>query len=129
MTFSVTTPPLFPDRESGVLGLLLAARVLWPLGYPDQARQKSEAACTLAQELSYPFPLAAAWSLAALSHQLRRDTSLTHEWAAAAITLARGHGFPTWLGLGLSCRAGSPNRDRVKRGLARSAKAWPPVKP
>ena len=105
--------------EPGVFGLSYAALVLWHLGYPDQALQKSEAARTLAQELSHPFSLAAARVFAAMSHQLRRERALTQEWAEAAITLAREHGFPVWLGQGLSCRAGRwPNRDRVKRGLA-----------
>ncbi len=86
--------------EPGILGLTYAAWVLWHLGYPDQALQKSAAAWTLAQELSYPNSLAAARVVAALTHQLRRDRALTHEWAEAGITLAREHGFPVWLGQG-----------------------------
>ena len=74
--------------------------VLWHLGYPDQALQKSEAARTLAQELSHPFSLAAARVFAAMLHQLRRERALTQEWAEAAITLAREQGFPVWLGQG-----------------------------
>jgi predicted ATPase/class 3 adenylate cyclase len=87
-------------REPGVIVLFLAARVLWHLGYPDQALQKSEAAYTLAQELSRPFILAAARVLTALTHQLRRDRSLTQEWAEAGISLAHEHGFPNWLAQG-----------------------------
>ena len=60
-------------RESGVAGLSLTAFVLWHLGYPDQALQKSKAARTLAQELSHLFLVAAARVLAAMLHQLRRD--------------------------------------------------------
>jgi predicted ATPase len=41
---------------------------------------------------------------AALSHQLRRDRALTQERAEAAITLAREHGFPQWLGPGTVLR-------------------------
>ena len=80
--------------EPGVFGLSYAAWVLWHLGYPDQALQKSEAARTLAQELSHPFSLAAARVFAAMLHQLRRERALTQEWAEAGITLAREHGFP-----------------------------------
>jgi class 3 adenylate cyclase/predicted ATPase len=86
--------------EPGVLGLSHASWVLWHLGYPDQALQKSEAALTLAQERSHPFSLAAAWIFAALSHQLRRDSLLTQEWAEAGITLVREQGFPMWVGQG-----------------------------
>src|SRR5262249_1586965 len=87
-------------REPGVFGLSEAALVLWHLGYPDQALQKSDAARTLAQELSYPYSVAAARVHAALLHQLRRERLLTQEWAEAGITLAREHGFPNWLGQG-----------------------------
>src|SRR5262249_7202281 len=86
--------------EPGVFGLLYAALVLWHLGYPDQALQKSEAARTLAQELSHSYTLAGARCFAALSHQLRRERPLTQEWAEAAITLAREQGFPNWVGQG-----------------------------
>jgi class 3 adenylate cyclase/predicted ATPase len=86
--------------EPGVFGLSYAARVLWHLGYPDQALQQSEAARTLAQELSYPYSLAAARGSAAMTHQLRRESPLTQKWAEAAITLAREQGFPVWFGQG-----------------------------
>jgi len=91
---------LYSIVEPGVFGLSYAAWVLWHLGYPDQALQKSKAARTLAQELSYPFFVAAAQVFAAMSHQLRRERLLAQECAEAAITLAREHGFPQWLGPG-----------------------------
>jgi class 3 adenylate cyclase/predicted ATPase len=86
--------------EQGVAVLSFAAWALWHLGYPDQALQKSEAARILAQERSHPFSLAGARLLAAELHQLRRERSLTQEWAEAVITLAREHGFPQWVGQG-----------------------------
>jgi predicted ATPase/class 3 adenylate cyclase len=86
--------------ELGATSLLLAARVLWPLGYPDQARQKSAAARTLAQEQPHPFIVAHAQIHAAIVHQLCRERPPTQEGAEAAITLARDHGFPQWLGPG-----------------------------
>src|SRR5262249_54172949 len=86
--------------EPGVLGFSHAAWVLWHLGYPDQALQKSNAARTLAQERSHPFSLADARVFAALSHQLCRDRALTQEWAEAAIILAREQGFSMWVGQG-----------------------------
>ncbi|NOT55279.1 MAG: tetratricopeptide repeat protein, partial [Deltaproteobacteria bacterium] len=91
---------LYGGIEPGVFGLSFAALVLWHLGYPDQALQKSKAACTLAQELSYPFSLATAQVHAAMSYQLRRERALTQEWAEVGITLAREHGFPVPLGQG-----------------------------
>src|SRR5207249_1214021 len=94
------SPVFLSGREPGVFGPSYASLVLWHLGYPDQARQKREAACTLAQELSHPFSLAAARVLTAMTHQFRRERPLTQEWAEAGITLAREHGFPVYLGPG-----------------------------
>ncbi len=90
----------FYGIERGVVGLTQAARVLWHLGYPDQALQKSAASRTLAQELSRPFIMAGHRVYAAMWHQFRRERLLTHEWAEAGITLAREHGFPQFLGQG-----------------------------
>src|SRR4029078_7963521 len=87
-------------RESGVFVLSYAALVLWPLGYPDQALQKSKAARTVAQERSHPFSVAAVWLYTALLHQLRRDRPLTQECAEAGSTLASEYGFPNFLGPG-----------------------------
>jgi class 3 adenylate cyclase/predicted ATPase len=86
--------------EQGVLSLTYEARVLWHLGYPDRALQKSEAARTLAHEQSYPVNVAGALAFAAELHQLRGERARTQEWAAAALTLAREYGFPAWLGPG-----------------------------
>jgi predicted ATPase len=86
--------------EPGVFGLSYKALVLWYLGYPDQALQKSTAARTLAQERVHPYNMAAAHVFAATSHKLRRERPLTQEWAEAAFTLAREQGFPQWLGQG-----------------------------
>jgi len=86
--------------EPGVFGLFYAAEVLWHRGYPDQALEKSKAARTLAQELPYPYSLAAARIFAAVSHQLRREGPLAQEWAEAAITFAHEQGIPMWVGQG-----------------------------
>jgi predicted ATPase len=80
--------------EPGVFGLSYAAWVLWLLGYPDQALQRSHEALTLAQELSHPFSLTAALTLAAVLHQYRCEGPLTQERAEAAITLSTEQGFP-----------------------------------
>jgi predicted ATPase len=97
---------MFPysGLDPGVSGLSSTVVVLWSLGYPDQARQKSEAARILAQELAHPFDVTLARAFTATSHQLRRDSALTQEWAEATILLAREHGFLQWLGLGTILR-------------------------
>lgn len=56
--------------DPGVMGLTLAAFVLWIQGYPDQARQRSQEALTLARELAHPFSLAYALGWAARVRRL-----------------------------------------------------------
>jgi predicted ATPase len=71
---------------------------LWQLGYPDQAVQHSQAARSLAQEVSHPYSLAFALVVAAVLHQYRREATAAHEQAAAATTLATEQGFAQWWG-------------------------------
>jgi class 3 adenylate cyclase/predicted ATPase len=73
------------------------AQELWHLGYPDQALQRSQAARTLAEEVSHPYSLAAALVFAAIVHQCRREALAVHEQASAAMTLATEQGFAQWL--------------------------------
>ncbi len=105
--------------EPGVFGLSWTAFVLWQLGYPAQALQQSQAARTLAQELSYPLSLAGARVLAAQLHQLRREGPLTQEWAEAAMTLVHEHGFPGWLGRGAILQGWAlAEQGQVEEGIA-----------
>jgi predicted ATPase len=105
--------------EMGVFGLGYAAAVLWLLGYPAQALQKSQAARMLAQELSHPYNLAAARVFAALLHQLRRERPLTQEWAEAGITLAREQGLPSWLGQGTILQGWAlAEQGQIKEGMS-----------
>jgi class 3 adenylate cyclase/tetratricopeptide (TPR) repeat protein len=80
--------------EAGAVGLHVAARALWYLGYPDQALQKSAAAHTLGQELSYPFTVAGARVLTAMTHQLRRERALTKSGQRQQSALRASTDFP-----------------------------------
>jgi class 3 adenylate cyclase/tetratricopeptide (TPR) repeat protein len=84
----VLTPALL-----GVFGLSRLAQVLWELGYPDQALQRSQEALTLARELARPFSLATALIFAAELHRYRREAQMTYEQAEAALVLSREQGF------------------------------------
>jgi predicted ATPase len=81
------------EAHEGVFGLIRLAGVLWALGYPDQALQRSDEALTLAHELSQPYSLATALVFAAEVHMHRREGQSTYEQAEAALGLAREHGF------------------------------------
>jgi predicted ATPase len=95
-----------PDRlqvsgqDPKVTCLSYAARILWHLGYPAQARQRIEEALTLAQELSHPFSSAFALNFAAALHQLLREVPAVQKKTAAVLALAREQGFPFWVAWG-----------------------------
>jgi predicted ATPase len=79
--------------DPGVASHSHLARALWCLGFPEQALQHSQAACTLAQDVTHPLSLAQALVYAAIVHQYRREVLAVHAQAAAALTLATAQGF------------------------------------
>ena len=79
--------------DNGVGCLAGAAWVLWVLGYPDQALQRSQDALTLAQDVSHPFSLGFAMNHAAMLHQYRREVQTTQARAEAVIALSSAQGF------------------------------------
>jgi predicted ATPase len=89
--------PLFSGAVNNpkVSCLGFAARVLWVLGYPDQALQKSQAALTLARGLAHPLSLAFAFHSAAWLYQGSREERLVQEQAEAMTALAREYGIVT----------------------------------
>ncbi len=80
--------------DRGVASLSFLGRVLWHLGYPDQALKCSEQAIALANELSHPVSQAWALSWAAALHQLCREAPRARERAEAALTLATEQVIP-----------------------------------
>ncbi|HEV8718493.1 MAG TPA: adenylate/guanylate cyclase domain-containing protein, partial [Candidatus Binatia bacterium] len=84
---------LHGGADPGVSCLCEFARVLWFLGYPDQALQRSQAALLLAQSLSDPFSVGFALIFAAGIHQFRREGYATQKRAEEGITLASEQGF------------------------------------
>lgn len=91
-------------QDPGVIGLAYMARVLWLLGYPDQALQRSEAALALARQQSHPYSLALAFYHAAVVQQCRRNSHATRALAEAAISLSSEQGFPYALAAGTMLR-------------------------
>jgi len=95
---------LYSD-DPGVVCLTLAARLMWILGYPDQALKRGQEALTLAQELSYLHTLAHALAFTAGVHMWHRERQATQEQAEALISLSSEQGFPLWLAWGIILRA------------------------
>jgi class 3 adenylate cyclase/predicted ATPase len=91
---------LYGGADPGVSCLCELARVLWFLGYPEQALQKSQAALTLAGALSDPFSLGYALVFGAGLHQFRREGQAAQQRAEEGIALAREYGFASLLSAG-----------------------------
>jgi predicted ATPase len=79
---------------------LYTAWLLWLIGYPDQALHTIRNALNLAQELSHPFSLAFALSIAANGHYLRREHQRVLELAEANIALSTDQNIAQWLAHG-----------------------------
>jgi predicted ATPase len=84
---------LYGAHDPGVCGLTVSAWVLWCLGYPDQALERSHAAMDLAQRLAHPESLVYALSFATAVHQFRGEVETFQEHVEAGITLSEEHGF------------------------------------
>ncbi len=91
-------------RDIGVRCRRYGAWTLWYLGYPDQARQRSREAITLAQELAHPYILGWALFYAGILHCLRREALAAQERVEATIALACQHEFQGLLARGTRLR-------------------------
>src|SRR5262249_38783884 len=81
------------ETHQGVFGLSRLAQVLWLLGYPDQALQRSQEALTLARALAHPASVVSALYFAAHVHMYRREGQRTYAQAEVVLGLAREHAF------------------------------------
>src|SRR2546427_2711952 len=106
-------------QDSGVFCRLVGAWSLWLLGYPDQARQWSEAALTHAQTLRHAFTLAQALIFSAILRQLRREPQVAQELAETQLALCREQGFTQYLVLGMVPRGWAvAAQGQVEEGIA-----------
>src|SRR3990172_7768854 len=92
-------------QDPGVAALGYGAWIMWLLGYPDQALDKSRRALTLARELSHPYSMAYALITATWVHEFRRETQAVQERAEAGVALSTEQGFFQFLAWGTITRA------------------------
>jgi hypothetical protein len=78
----------------GVTPRTSLARVLWALGYADQAQQRSQEALVLAQQGEHLPSLAYAACLVSLVCQCSRDVAQTQAYAESLLTLAEVQQWP-----------------------------------
>ncbi len=80
-----------------MLALVFGALVLWFLGYPERALQRSREALERAKEIAHPHSLAFAQITAAVISQYRRDAGNVRRLAREGIEICERQGFPHWL--------------------------------
>jgi predicted ATPase len=100
---AIALDDLHQDRTGA--GRIFAAMVLWLLGYPEQARERSQEHLALARERARPPNLTVALFWAAWLHLYRREGPLAQE--RACISLATEYGFALWVALGTIMRGGA----------------------
>ena len=76
-----------------------AALVLWCLGYPAQALERSREALALGQTEAQPLGRAYALGFATMLHQQRREGQAAQVQAEAMVALSREHGLTFWLAM------------------------------
>jgi tetratricopeptide (TPR) repeat protein len=79
--------------DFGVSSLSYLATVLWVLGYPDQARTRSRAGLSLAQETAHPDTTALAWLIDFRLYQFLREARTVQQRAEAVIMLCDEQGL------------------------------------
>ena len=116
---------LYGGHDPGVCCGSHAARVLWLLGYPDQAAKHARDSVQLAEELSQPYTLASALHNATWTHQHRGDGRATHQQVEALWTLATEQGFPGCIANATVFRGWLLTQDgHGKEGIARMRERW-----
>src|SRR5262249_13340759 len=106
-------------HADGVGCLSHTARLLWPLGYPEQALHKNQEALTLAHELAHPASLAYPHAFAAILHPLRREGQVTTQQAEVTMALSNDQGFAPMLACATILRGWAlANQGQSAQGMA-----------
>lgn len=80
-------------QDPAVVSLTQMAQVLWMLGRPEQARQRSLKALTLAREIAHPLSLAHALSVAVRIQRVRGASAIVRELAEELTRFAQKQSF------------------------------------
>jgi class 3 adenylate cyclase/predicted ATPase len=81
-------------------GLHFLGVVNWLMGYPDQAKERTEAAIAWARELAYDHSIAHTLFYAAVVAQFRGDLESLQVRAEELVALSTRQSMPEWLALG-----------------------------
>lgn len=106
-------------QDPGVTSLAVLAWMLWHLGYPDQALQRSQEAIALAREISHPYSLGFALHFGTAVYRFRREGALAQTQAEGAVSLASEQGFPYFHAAGTYLRGWAlAEQGHVEEGIA-----------
>jgi tetratricopeptide (TPR) repeat protein len=86
-------------RNYGVRCRGLVTRVLWDLGYPNQAVQRAQEALTMAHALAHPFSLSVTLHESVLLHGCLREWRTVQSHAETVLALAIEHGFTRYVAM------------------------------
>src|SRR5271154_6138420 len=78
--------------------------VLFCLGYPDQALERSSAAIDHARRVAHPPSLAGNLATGVRLRLLVGDNAVLSEWVDQLVTVTTEQGFPHWRAMGTICR-------------------------
>ena len=95
---------MYGGHDPGTCSLSFAARVLWALGYPDQAARRFQESLILSEQVAHPFSLVNALFIAAPIHQFRREIEPLQKHAEAQIAVCQEQGFAQFLASGTILR-------------------------
>lgn len=91
---------MYGGHDPGTCSLSFAARVLWALGYPDQALRRFQESLSLSDTVTHPFSLVNALFIAAPIHQFRQEIEALRQHAERQITVCQEQGFAQFLASG-----------------------------
>jgi predicted ATPase len=112
---------LLRGSDGGISSLSYEACVLWCLGYPDQAKIKSQETLSMARKFKHPFTLADALCYGGCwFNAMQRDIQALREYAKELTALANELRFAGWYETG-ECFYGESlaMMDQVEEGIRR----------
>jgi predicted ATPase len=95
---------LIYGTDSAVVCNAYASWALWFLGYPDQARRRSEESVARARVIRLAICLVICLGFAYALHQVRRDAAATERFADECIAVSAEHQLPLWHTMGTMFR-------------------------
>lgn len=111
--------PILAGPQPGVESLGNLAWVLWFLGHPDQALERSRQMLEEARELAQPFSLACALFFAGELRSFRREPEAVREHNEELLAISTQQGFPYWLTMATAQRGWLHMQDgRTEEAIA-----------